>query len=141
VSVSGLLAPGSSIQKLTVDGDLTFVTSSTFAYEMDSGADKSLAGDLQIVKGGGSGLNSLSIGTNVELTLQKSELGTGTFASDTTLSLVQYEGKWNGGFFTYGTNKLSNGETFTDTYGNQWTIRYDASAGGDNFVMTGSPMK
>jgi autotransporter-associated beta strand protein len=131
VSVSGLLAPGSSIQKLTVDGNLTLDDGSTFAYEMDSGAAAAVAGDLQIVTGAS---HVLAIGTNVELTLTDLAPGTGTFASNTTLSLIQYEGDWDGGFFTYGTNELIDGETFTDTYGNQWTIHYDAIGGGDNFA-------
>jgi hypothetical protein len=58
----------------------------------------------------------------------------GTFASNTTLSLIEYLDEWDGGTFIYGTNELFNGEAFSDTYGNHWTIRYDATSGGDNFA-------
>jgi autotransporter-associated beta strand protein len=128
VEVSGTLAPGASIGLLTVDGDLSLTNGSTFAYEMDSSLDKTLAADLQLV----GGTIGVAIGTNVALTL--TDLAGGVFAADTTLSLLQYAGQWNGGFFTYGTNELANGEAFADTYGNQWTIVYDALGGGDNFA-------
>ena len=122
----GDIAPGTVIGKLTVGGNLTMAAGSTFAYEMNS---TTTSGDLLVVEGTG----TLAIGSDVNLTL--TNLGIGSFAA-TTLSLVQYEGVWNGGFFIYGTNELTNGETFTDTYGNQWTIRYDSSGGGNNFATT-----
>ena len=50
------------------------------------------------------------------------------------MSLIQYAGTWNGGFFTYGSNELTNHESFTDTYGNYWKITYDASVSGLNFA-------
>jgi len=134
VNVSGMFAPGASIGRLAVGGDLSLATGSTFAYEMNSSATP--AGDLLVVNGGGVGINSVSIGTNAALTL--TDLAGGMFAANTTLSLIQYMGPWNGGTFSYGANVLTNGEAFSDTYGNQWTIRYDASGGGDNFA---APLK
>jgi hypothetical protein len=49
------------------------------------------------------------------------------------VSLIQYAGSWNGGFFTYGTNELADGETFTAGL-NTWQIHYDAITGGLNFA-------
>jgi autotransporter-associated beta strand protein len=131
VNVAGMFAPGASIGVLTVGGDVSLADDSAFAYEMDSSLDKTLAGDLLIIEGGGGGTNSLAIGTHVALTL--TDLAAGKFAANTTLSLIQYAGQWNSGFFTYGANELTNGEAFADSYGNKWTIRYDASGAGDNF--------
>ena len=130
VTVTGTLAPGASIGKLTVSGDLFLASGSTFAYEMDSSGIP--AADLLLVNGGGVGLDSLEIGTDVALTL--TDLMGGKFATNTTLSLIQYAGNWNGGTFMYGANELANGEAFFDTYGNQWTIFYDATVGGDNIA-------
>jgi len=131
VNVAGMFAPGASIGRLMVGGDLSFATGSTFAYEMNSSVDKTLAGDLLIVNGGGLGTDPLAIGAHVALTL--TDLAGGKFAANTTLSLIQYAGQWNSGIFTYGANELTNGEAFADSYGNKWTIRYDASGAGDNF--------
>ncbi len=130
----GSLAPGASIGSLAVGGDLTFATATTFAYEMNHSAAAEATGDLLLVSG-----NSLSLakatGEKVYLTLSDLAASSGAFApNSTTLSLIQYAGNWNGGFFTYGTNELSDGEQFTDAYSNHWTIRYAAEVGGANFA-------
>ena len=130
----GTLAPGASIGSLAVGGDLTFATATTFAYEMNHSAAAEATGDLLLVSG-----NSLSLakatGEKVYLTLSDLAASSGAFApNSTTLSLIQYAGNWNGGFFTYGTNELSDGEQFTDAYSNHWTIRYAAEVGGANFA-------
>ena len=80
------------------------------------------------VSGDGSG-DSLALakatGEKVYLTLSDLAESSGAFApNSTTLSLIQYVGNWNGGFFTYGSNELTDGEQFTDTYSNHWTISY-----------------
>ena len=64
----------------------------------------------------------------MELTLN--DLGSGTFAPGTTLSLIQYEGTWNGGLFKYDGNVLTDGAALTYN-GNSWTIHYNANSGGD----------
>ena len=131
VSVDGILSPGASIAKLTT-GSLTLSDGSTFAYEMNHSALPSAAGDLQIVNG------NLSLIGNVNLTLADLAGLTGAFDPNTTkLSLIQYAGTWNGGFFTYGdSNVLENNEVFTDAYNNQWKITYNADAGGLNFASS-----
>lgn len=132
VNVSGTLAPGdAAIGKLAVDGNLNFASGSTFAYEMNSAAG---TGDLQVVLGGGGGAYAVAIATNVDFTLNDVQIG--SFLPNTTLSLIQYEGLWNGGMLTYMSNVLANGEVFADSYGNHWTIRYNATSGGGNFVTS-----
>ena len=100
---------------------------STFAYEMTSSAAANVAGDLQQLFG-----NLVLTGT-VALGLTDLASTPGAFATGTTLSLINYTGTWNGGFFTYGTSELSNGEVFT-AGSNQWQINYDALTGGLNFA-------
>ena len=126
VSVANLgkLAPGASIGTLTVGGNLTMATGSTFAYEMNSATHTS---DLLVVQGAG----GVTLGTNVELSL--TDLGSGTFAPGTTLSLIQYEGALNSGLFTYNSSVLNNGDEFTDLTANHnhWTIHYNSTTHGD----------
>ena len=127
VNVAGTIAPGNeTIGKLTVGGNLNLASGSTFAYEMNSATQ---AGDLLVVEGAG----SVSIATHVELAL--TDLGSGTFAAGTTLSLIQYNGIYSG-YFTYEGNELTNGEAFYDGKNNHWTIHYNASSGGSNFATS-----
>ena len=127
VLVSGTLAPGdAAIGKLTLGGNLSFASGSTFAYQMNSTTG---TGDLVVVEGGA----GVSIGANVRLTLTDvTDVGSGTFTEGTTLSLLQYVGD-HSGIFTYEDNELSEGEAFTDGKDNHWTIHYYASSGGGNF--------
>ena len=132
-SVNGILATGgvSTIGKLT-SGALTFGIGSTFAFDMNHGAvlpdDANNLADLQIVNG--------------NLTLPKTGIAdlvlndtAGTFAANTTtLSLIQYAGTWNGGFFSYGGTSLGNNQPFTDVNGNHWKITYNSDIGGLNFA-------
>ena len=126
VIVNGHLSPGASIASLS-SGTLTFNDGSTFAYEMDSGAAVTVAGDLQQVFG------NLTLSGTVSLDLTDMADAPSAFAANTTLSLINYTGTWNGGFFTYGTNELANGEVFTAGL-NTWRINYDAVSGGLNFA-------
>ena len=126
VIVNGVLAPGASIESLAT-GALTFNGGSSFAYEMNSGAVGALAGDLQQVFG------NLALSGTVNLGLTDIAGTPGAFAAGTTLSLINYAGTWNGGFFTYETNELTNGEVFS-AGPNQWRINYDATRGGLNFA-------
>ena len=122
VAMSGVLAPGANnIGKLTVGGNFNFSDNSTFAYEMNTSAH---AGDLLVVEGPG----GVSLGTNVELTL--SDLGSGWLDLGTTLSLIQYEGSWSSGLFTYASNPLNEGDEVS-LNGKGWTIHYNDVAHGD----------
>ena len=110
VNAGGTLAPGSSIETLDT-GSVSFASASTFALEINT---DSASIDLLNVNG------SLSIAGGALLTL--TDLGSGAVL-DTTLTIINY-GFWNGGFFTYNGNELTNGETFS--YGvNNYTINYD----------------
>ena len=126
VNVSGTLAPGASIGPLAT-GSLTFNNGANFAYEMDSGAAPAVAGDFQQVFG------DLALTGTVNLNLTDLASSPSAFAPGTTLTLINYAGTWNGGFFTYGTNELANGESFTAGL-TGWTINYNAISGGLNFA-------
>jgi len=126
VIVNGILAPGASIESLS-SGALTLNSGSTFVYEMDSSAGSSVAADLQKVFG------NLALNGTVTLDLTNLAEPAGEFAAGTTLSLINYAGTWNGGFFTYDTQVLTNGATFTAGF-NTWQINYDAISGGLNFA-------
>jgi hypothetical protein len=54
------------------------------------------------------------------------------FAPGTILSLVNYGGDWNGGFFSLNGTSLAQGSQFT-TGGTVWSIDYTATSGGLNF--------
>ena len=126
VIVDGILAPGASIESLTT-GALTLNTGSTFAYEMNSGAVPSVAADFQKV------LGNLALNGTVNLTLADLASSPVAFAPNTKLSLINYTGTLNSGFFTYNSNELGEGETFTAGL-NTWQIHYGATSGGLNFA-------
>jgi hypothetical protein len=94
---------------------------------MNSGAGPSIAADFQKVFG------NLALTGTVTLGLTDLAATPTAFAPLTTLSLINYAGNWNGGFFTYGGNTLTNGATFTAGL-NTWQINYDAISGGLNFA-------
>ena len=119
----GILSPGASIESLAT-GTLTLNDGSTFAYEMNSG---SVMADFQKVGG------DLALYGTVNLTLADLALSPVAFAANTTFSLINYVGAWNGGFFTYAGNELSDNEVFT-AGPNTWKITYGATTGGSNFT-------
>jgi autotransporter-associated beta strand protein len=123
----GTLSPGASVESFST-GAVT-LAGGTFEYETNHRALPAAAGDLLIANG------NLTLTGTVNLTLTDLALPTGAFtANSTTLTLIQYAGTWNGGFFTYNTNELTNNESFEDTYGNNWKITYNATSGGSNFA-------
>ncbi|MEI6607871.1 MAG: autotransporter-associated beta strand repeat-containing protein, partial [Verrucomicrobiota bacterium] len=122
----GILAPGASIESLST-GALTLNAGSTFAYEMNSSAGAAVAADLQKVFG------NLTLSGTVTLDLTDLAVSPTTFVPNTTFSLINYAGTWNGGFFTYAGNELTNHEVFTAGL-NTWQINYDAISGGLNFA-------
>ena len=126
VNVLGTLAPGASIETLAT-GALSFGNLSTFAYEVNSSALPAVAADLQKVTG------NLSLTGEVDLTLTDLAGSPTPFAPYTTLSLINYTGTWNGGFFTYAGNELTNNEVFT-AGPNTWKITYGDTSGGLNFA-------
>jgi hypothetical protein len=132
VDNGGTLAPGNSIAVFTQGDDATFLSGSTFAYEVDSSAALGTAADLLVVNG------DLDIASGSLLTFVDLNNTPQPFVQDTTIfALINYSGNWNGGLFTYGTNELADGERFS--VGSQvWEIDYNrtSSAGLDNYTTS-----
>ncbi len=126
VNSGGTLAPGASIETLG-SGTVNLNTGSTFAYEVNSGVPTSVGADLQLVAG------DLNLIGTVALTLDDLNLTPIAFGVGTTFSLINYTGDWNDGLFTYDSNAIANGGTFTAGL-NIWQLDYDAIAGGENFA-------
>jgi autotransporter-associated beta strand protein len=129
LSVAGVLSPGASIETFG-SGTLDLLDGSTFQYEVDSSVATSIGADLQIVNGDLNLANG--VGDEVTLTLTDLNNSPTAFALGTTFSLINYDGDWNGGLFTFGGNAISNNETFAAGL-NTWQLQYDANSGGDNF--------
>ncbi len=123
VNSGGTLAPGASIESLA-SGALTLNTGSTFGYEVDFGVLPAVGADLQVVSG------NLSLSGTANLTI--TNLTAGTFANATKFTLINYNGSWNNGLFTFLGNSLADDSTFTFN-GQSWQIDYNASSGGSNF--------
>ena len=123
VNVSGVLAPGASIGVLT-SGALTLTDHSTYQYEVNSSVPVTVGADLQIVNG------ALNLGSSVTLNL--SDLGTGTFATGTVFSLFNYAtGSWNNALFTYNSAALADDTPF-NFLNRPWVIDYNATTKGVN---------
>ena len=120
-SVTGTLAPGNSIESLGL-GALSFVTGSTYAYELNS---SSFAGDLTYSSG------SLNIAAGSILTL--TELFSGTLATNSKLTLISSVGAWNGGLFTYNSSTLADDSEIV-LGSNTWKFNYNDTLGGSNYT-------
>ena len=130
--VNGILSPGdvSSIGKLTA-ATLTFGNSSTFSTQINSG---SLTGDLQVV----SASNGLTLGSGGTVYLNLSDLGSTALAPNTTISLMNYAGTLNGGYFTLaGPNTLLTPNTQFTLGSNTWKITYADTTAGSNATGLG----
>lgn len=128
VNVTGTLAPGASVESLAT-GAVTFNTGSTFAVEMDSSVAASSGSDLLVANG------NLALSGVVNLTL--TDLATlapaAPFANGTVFSIVNYTGTWNGGYFTFAADTLTEGEQF-HALNNDWVINYQNTTPGQNFT-------
>lgn len=125
VNVTGILAPGASIETLAT-GTVSFANGSTFAYELDSSVDGSVGGDLLKITG------NLNLSGIVGLNLSDIASNDVAFSNGTVFSLINYTGSWNSGLFTLGGNELADDEVFT--FGlNTWQISYNDAIGGINF--------
>jgi len=125
VNAGGTLAPGASIESLG-SGALTLNNNSTFAYEVDSGVATSVGADLQVASG------NLTLTGTANLTLANIDLTPITFADNTTFTLINYNGTWNNGLFTYNSTVLNDDSQFSFN-GQTWQINYNAATGGLNF--------
>jgi len=124
LDVSGKLSPGASVQSFA-SGTLNMLTGSTFEYELNSSVATSAGADLQVVSG------DLNLTGTVTLTFGDLAAIPTAFAQGTTFSLINYNGAWNNGLFTFG-GAIADGGTFTAGL-NTWQIDYNASSGGLNF--------
>ena len=128
INVSGVLAPGNSIESLG-GGALTFATGSTYAYELQTNLYDGLpagAGDLTYSSG------SLGIANGTILTL--TDLATSTaLVNGSKLTLISSVGVWSGGLFTYLGNTLEDDSPFT-LGANQWLFNYNDITGGVNYT-------
>lgn len=112
----GTLSPGASIESLAT-GNVSFSAGSTFAYEMTTAT---VDGDLLESRG------NLALSGGVALNLV--DLGTSTAVpGGTKLTLISYDGAWNGGTFT----GLADDSVLTSGV-NQWLINYNDTTGGAN---------
>ena len=122
INVSGVLAPGNSIESLGT-GALSFATGSTYAYELSTLA---LNGDLTYSGG------TLNIAAGTILTL--ADLGASTaLANGSKLTLISSGGAWNGGLFTYGGTTLADDSNIT-LGANIWKFNYNDIVAGSNFT-------
>ncbi len=133
VSAGGALAPGNSIESLET-GAVLFASAATFAYEVDSTNLSSLtsAADLLMV-GWLTGDLTLDPGNGTILTFADIAGSSQPFVEDTTFAMINYEGTWNGGLFTYGGSVLADDSLFT-AGSQQWRIDYNSPTGGVNFT-------
>ncbi len=132
VNVAGTLAPGNSIESLSM-GALSFSNGSTFAVELNSSVASSVGADLAVASGG------LSLDGTVTLTLNDIALTPAAFSVGTKFSLINYSGSWNNGLFTFGAGTLADGDVFT--FGaNNWEIDYNSTVGGVNFTADYLPL-
>jgi autotransporter-associated beta strand protein len=125
LTLQGTLSPGASTGSLVV-GRIVFDAASVFDYEADSSAPASSAGDLLVVPG------NVDIVTGAAIEFSDLTQQPAPFAEGTILSLVNYGGEWNGGFFSLNGTSLGQGNHFT-AGGTVWSIDYAATSGGLNF--------
>ncbi|MFD0895240.1 autotransporter-associated beta strand repeat-containing protein [Luteolibacter ambystomatis] len=128
LNVSGTLSPGASVESFSA-GATTMNDGSTLQHEFDSSVATSAGSDLLVVNG------DLTLSGVVTLTL--TDLATlapaAPFAEGTVFALVNYTGTWNGGYFTFSGDTLTEGEQF-HALDNDWVINYQNSTGGQNFT-------
>jgi autotransporter-associated beta strand protein len=131
INVSGILAPGNSIESLG-GGDLNFATGSTYAYELQTDlfdGTANLAADLTYSSG------TLNIASGTILTL--TDLGASTaLAGGSKLTLISSTGAWNSGLFSYdaGAGLASLADDSDITLGaNIWRLNYNDTLAGSNF--------
>jgi autotransporter-associated beta strand protein len=132
INVSGVLAPGNSIESLG-GGALNFLTGSTYAYELQTNlfaGTPNVAGDLTYSS------STLSIASGTILTLTDLAAST-ALAIGSKLNLISSVGAWNLGIFSYdtgaGLTTLADDSTFT-LGANIWKFDYNDTLAGSNFT-------
>jgi hypothetical protein len=136
INSGGTLASGNSIESLIVGGNLSHTTGSNFQYELD--ADVAEKGDLTAVSGslsltGTVNLNFIETGSGLwQLGNPVGDHLSGSPPAD-KLTLIAYNGTWNGGLFTYLGNIVPDNSPII-LNGRQWWFRYNDTDAGDNFT-------
>jgi hypothetical protein len=122
VNVSGVMAPGNSIESLAT-GSLAMLGGSTLEHEIqDTGM---MGADLTVVTG------DFSLSGIVTLDLVK--LGSGSWSLNDKLTLLSYTGAWNNGLFTIGGAQVGDDSEFA--WDNQvWLLNYNDTTKGANFA-------
>jgi autotransporter-associated beta strand protein len=115
----GTLAPGASIESLDV-GALSFNAAGTFAAELNTNASLTVAADLVNADG------NFSIAAGALLSAV--DLGSGKFVNGTKLTLISYDGTWNGGTFDTHPD-----DSLITVGANDYVINYNDTTGGSNF--------
>jgi fibronectin-binding autotransporter adhesin len=121
VNVTGILAPGASIESLAT-GTLSMIGGSSLEVEIQ---DNTGAGaDLLAITG------NLNLSGLVDLDLVK--LGGYTWSLDDKITLASYTGVWNNGLFTFGGNSVADDSSFVFD-GQLWSFNYNDDTKGTNF--------
>jgi hypothetical protein len=92
VAVQGTVSPGVGIESLAVDR-VTFDATSTFDFQANSSAASAVAADLLVVTVG------INIVDGADIAFSDLSQTPAAFVPGTILTLVNYGGDWNGGFF------------------------------------------
>jgi MYXO-CTERM domain-containing protein len=126
ITSAGTLSAGNSIESLAM-GTLTLQAGSNFIQEVDSSATVGTQADLVVVNGD---LN-IANGT-VSLTLTDLA-GSWNWVNDTKLTMINYSGTWNGGFFVWNGDVLEDDSNIIIADGKGWRINYNDTTGGSNY--------
>jgi autotransporter-associated beta strand protein len=121
VNVTGILAPGASIQSLA-----------TGALSMANGS--SLEVEIQDTTGAGADLLAITGNLNLSgiVALDLVKLGSYTWALDDKITLASYTGVWNNGLFTFDGNSVADDSSFTFD-GQLWSFNYNDDTKGTNY--------
>jgi hypothetical protein len=125
LTLQGTLSPGASTGSLSA-GRIVFDAASVFFNETNSSANASLSSDLLVVAG------DVDILAGAAIPFSDLSQQPAPFAEGTILSLMSYNGTWNGGNFSLNGTPLAQGGEFAMGL-NSWTINYTATTGGVNF--------
>ncbi|MEO5713644.1 MAG: autotransporter-associated beta strand repeat-containing protein, partial [Luteolibacter sp.] len=123
VNVTGVLAPGNSIESLAT-GSVTMNSGSSLGIEIQD--TTGVGADLLAING--------DLTLNGTVTLDLTKIGIGTWAANDKLTLASYTGTWNGGLFSVGGIAIADGGLFSTSDNQSWTLDYNDTVKGNNFA-------
>ena len=109
-----------------VVGNVYFTATSSIIYGINSSAASAVAASLLIITG------DIDIEDGAAIAFSDLSQTPSAFAPGTILTLINYGGNWNGGFFSFNGTSLAQGNQFTAVE-TVWSINYTATSGGLNF--------